>query len=66
MIELTKRQKYIKKKYFKILCHDPLHYCPISDENIALTTSTLIRIIDMIINILETEDRDGVMWVKIT
>jgi len=66
MNKLTKRQKYIKEKYFKILYHNPLHYCPISDERIRLAPITLERIIDMVINILETEECDGVLWEKIT
>lgn len=62
MIELTKRQKYIKKKYFKKVDHDPLHFAPISDESFKLAPHTLIKVIDIIINILE----DDVIWEKTT
>jgi len=66
MIELTKRQKHIKKKYFKIMYHNPLHYCPLSDETFRLAPHNLIKVIDIIINILEQEEWDGITWVKTT
>lgn len=65
MIELTKRQKLIKERYFKILYHNPLHYCPISDEELRFAPHTLIKVIDMIVNILEKEYDGDIIWQKI-
>jgi len=66
MNELTKRQRYIKEKYFKVSGRDPFYYCPISNEKIKLSPISLDRIIDMIINILEEEYDGEINWVKIT
>ena len=66
MGKLTKRQRYIKEKYFKVGNHNPFNYCPISDERIKLAPISLDRVIDMIINILETEADGEIIWEKIT
>ena len=51
MIE-TKRQKYIKEKYFKLVDHNPLQYAPKDDELFKLAPHTVMRIINLIIRIL--------------
>ena len=66
MIELTKRQKLIKKRYFKIVDHDPLQFAPISDESFKLAPHTLWRVLDIIIDILEKEYDGDINWVKTT
>jgi len=66
MIKLTKGQEYIKKWYFKKVDRNPLHFAPISDESFKLTHGTLLRVIDMIINILEKEKDSEINWVKTT
>jgi len=63
MIELNKKQKYIKKKYFKLLYHNPLHYCPISDETFKLAPHSLMMVIDLVIKILE--EIGDIKWEKI-
>ena len=62
----TKRQKYIKEKYFKLVDHNPLHYAPLCDEKFRLSPMSLEMIINMIINILETEAEGEIKWEKIT
>lgn len=62
MIKLTNGQKIIKERYFKILDHNPLHYCPISDETLRFAPCTLIKIIDVIIKVLEEEYDSGIIW----
>ncbi|KKM68960.1 hypothetical protein LCGC14_1455640 [marine sediment metagenome] len=66
MIELTKTQKLIKERYFKIVDHDPLQFAPISDESFKLAPHTLIKVIDMIVNILREEYDGDINWVKTT
>ena len=55
MNKLTKRQKYIKEKYFKVSCRNPFQYSPISNERLTFSPISLERIIDLIIKILEEE-----------
>jgi len=66
MRKLTKGQKLIKERYFKLVSHDPLHFAPISDETFKLAPHTLIRVLDVIINILEKEYDGDIVWAKIT
>lgn len=66
MIRWTKRQKYIKEKYFKIVDRNPLHYAPLCDDKLKLTVTNLGRVIDLIINVLEEEQEGEINWVKIT
>jgi len=66
MIKLTNGQKYIKKWYFKKVDRNPLQFAPISDESFKLAPHTLIKVIDIIINILQKERDSEINWVKIT
>ncbi len=66
-MKLTKKQKYIKEKYFKVGDDkDPLYYRPITDNFMRLAPHSLMVIIDLIIKILEQENWDGLNWVKTT
>ena len=57
MNKLTKRQKYIKEKYFVLNCHNPLNYYPITDKEFILNLFNVIKIVDLIIKILEEETK---------
>ena len=59
-MKLTKRQKYIKEKYFKVENpENPLHYCPIDDETFHLAPHSLMMVIDLVIKILEEEEEES-------
>lgn len=66
-LKLNKRQKYIKEKYFKLVegYYDPFYYNPIIDKTLNLAPITLIKIIDLIIDILEKEYDGEINWAKI-
>ncbi len=66
MTKLNKRQKYIKEKYFKIKDSNPFYYCPIIDIGLNLMPISLIKVIDLIVDILEKEYDGEINWAKIT
>jgi len=66
MTELTKRQKYIKERYFKHTNGDPAYYKCIYDDGLNLFPYTMYKLIDIIIKILEEESDGERKWGKIT
>lgn len=66
MTELTKRQKYVKEKYFKPIDGDPGYYKCIYDDGLNLFPYTMYKLIDIIIKILEEESDGEINWGKIT
>jgi len=67
MTELTKRQEYIKEKYFELEGgFNPVYYRFVCDKMLVLAPFTMYKLIDIIIKILENENEGEMNWVKIT
>lgn len=62
----SKKEKYIKDKYFEKCSGDPLYYRPKGEMMFVLSPISLPTILRLIVKILEQENWDGVNWVKTT